>query len=133
MGRKSTKLRAAIAIGAWSFITAVLVVFVRFMSPTDWKRVATSPRAFVATIVAYRQVSRMTPAVERANFWDYEVVLESAPPGQIHVIYVPRMHVDNARKDPQHPGAHIRVSSGIEAHVFIDDATLNVERAYLAD
>jgi len=75
----------------------------------------------------------MTPAAERASLCDYEVVLESAPPGQIHVIYVPRMHVDNARKDPQHPGAHIRVSGGIEAHVFIDDATLNVQKAYLTD
>src|SRR6188508_2574564 len=98
MRRKSVHLTMAAVIGVLLLVTTVVVGLIRFMSPTDWKRIATSPRVLAATIVAYGQLSRMTSTAERAKFWDYEIVLESAPPGQIHVIYVPRMHVDNTRK-----------------------------------
>jgi hypothetical protein len=110
-----------------------LIASIRFMSPLSWKRIATSPRALAALAVAYNQMVHMTPSSEHAQLWDYEVVLHSAPHGRLHVIYVPRIHVDDRPKDSRRFEPHIRMSPGIETHVLIDCHSLRVERAYFGE
>jgi hypothetical protein len=124
---------AAVLFASVAVVLVAMVGAVRYMSPTDWARVVTSPRHLAATFVAYRQLLHMTSHPEQRILWNYQVALEAAPTGEIHVVYAPRIHIDAAREDRQYPGAHIDVSSGVEAHVFIESKTLKVRRAYLSD
>ena len=122
----------AVTCGAVVILIAV-VAAMRYMSPTDWPRIMTSPRHFSATIVAYRQLLRMSSDAEHRKIWNYEIAVEPAPPREIHIIYAPRMNVDASRKNSEFPGSHIRVNPGTETHVILDKKTLTVRRAYFAE
>jgi len=110
----------------------MIVATVRYMSPTDWRKMVLSPRHLSAAVIAYRELLGMTSSFDQRKLWHYEIAFEPAPNGQIHIVYAPRISIDTSRKSEQYPGATIRISSGIETHVFVDSKELKVRRAYVS-
>lgn len=109
-----------------------LLCCLRYVSPKDWKGIAISPRRVVVAAVGYRELLRLEPEPEQQRLRNYEIVVGASVPGETHMIYVPRLDIDDRRADTTHPGASIRFRPGIEAHVFVDNRTLRIRRSYLA-
>jgi hypothetical protein len=126
-------LRITLAILA--FIAIALITFVatiRYMAPSDWRRIVLSPAHLGASFIAYRELLSVTSVSDERKLWHYEIAVEPAPAGEIQIVYAPRIRVDASREQKRYPGAHIRICSGIELHVFINGRTLQVRRAYIA-
>lgn len=114
-----------------AFIVALLC-FLRYLSPKDWKGLAISPRRVVIAAVSYRELLRLVADGEQRKLWNYEIVLGGAAPGETHIIYVPRLDVEERRVDSLHPGANMRIRPGVEVHVLVESKTLRIIRSYLA-